>query len=207
MNPLTPTQRRAFLSLASRRQRSGTGSNLDFLRQRTAVFQWPDLNSVLAPIQWATIGAVATRHYMPERVTHDLDIVIAAEDARAAQAKLIQAGYKMRGPLSIGGSSWTAPDGTTLDVVEGREEWWPSAIRQAQANRDREGLPILPLPYLVLIKFQAGRVQDFADITRMLGQADELTLAKVREIFAEMSEEDRADLESMISLGRMEMQD
>ncbi|NCO34384.1 MAG: hypothetical protein AUJ92_11980 [Armatimonadetes bacterium CG2_30_59_28] len=207
MSTLTAAQRRVFISMASRRQKPGTGSSLDFLRTRTATFRWPDLSSALAPIPWATIGAVATRHYMPERMTHDLDIVIAVEDGRAAQEKLARAGYRLRGPLSIGGSTWTTPDGgTSIDVVEGRDDWWPAAIREAQENRDQQGLPILSLPYLVLMKFQSGRVQDFADITRMLGQADAPMLARVREVFAQRTPDERADLESMITLGKMEIQ-
>ena len=36
-----------------------------------------------------------------------------------------------------------------------------------------DGLPIIDLPYLVLMKLSASRTQDLADISRMLGLADE----------------------------------
>ena len=55
------------------------------------------------------------------------------------------------------------------------------------------------------MKFQAGRVQDLADITRMLGQAGEETLASVRELFRRVLPEAHEDLESLIELGRLEM--
>ena len=205
MNTLSSAERRIFLSLARKRQKPGTGSSQEFLSQRTAHFRWPDLHALLAPVQWATIGAVATRHYMPERVTHVLDIVVAAADAPAVRERLAEAGYQFRGALRIGRFSWLMPEGIPLDVLEGREQWCPEAIREAQTNRDAQGLPILPLPYLVLIKFQSGRVQDLADIARMLGQADEATLARTREPFANKTVADREDLESLIALGRREM--
>ena len=65
---------------------------------------------------------------------------------------------------------------------------------------------MLPLPYLVIMKFQAGRVQDLADITRMLGLASEEALSATRRLFAQYSPSDLEDLESFILLGRMEIQ-
>ncbi len=167
---------------------------------------WPDLTSVLSPIRWAVVGAVATRLYMPERMTQDLDIVIQTVDGSQARQKLAAAGFVYRGELSIGGSSWTAPNGELIDILEGDDVWWTEAIADAQSNRDAQGLPVVPLPYLVLIKFQAGRVQDIADVTRMLGQAGEATLDAVRVLFAQHVLEDMQDLESLIELGRLELQ-
>ena len=167
---------------------------------------WPDLTSILSPIRWAVVGAVATRLYMPERMTQDLDIVIQTVDGSQARQKLAAAGFVYRGELSIGGSSWTAPNGELIDILEGDDVWWTEAIADAQSNRDAQGLPVIPLPYLVLIKFQAGRVQDIADVTRMLGQAGEATLDAVRVLFAQHVLEDMQDLESLIELGRLELQ-
>lgn len=92
-------------------------------------------------------------------------------------------------------------------MIEGREAWWQDAIVQAQTNRDAQGLPILPLPYLVLMKFQSGRVQDIADVTRMLGQANKNALEAVRALFKEFAPGDRDDLESLITLGKLETGD
>ncbi len=167
---------------------------------------WPDLTSILSPIQWAVVGAVATRLYMPERMTQDLDIVIRTVDGSQVRRKLAEAGFTYRGELSIGGSSWTTPNGESIDILEGADIWWTEAIADAQANRDGQGLPIIPLPYLVLIKLRAGRVQDIADVTRMLGQAGEATLDAVRMLFAQHVPEDMQDLESLIELGRLELQ-
>lgn len=59
--------------------------------------KWFDLNKVLTDIKWAVIGAVATRHYMPERVTKDLGIIIVAADAPELAKQLKKAGVHLSG--------------------------------------------------------------------------------------------------------------
>lgn len=168
---------------------------------------WTDLAPILSPIYWTVVRAVATRLYMPERVTQDLDVAVRAEDASKVREKLAAGGFVYQGELSIGGSNWVSPDGNAIDVIEGHEPWWVEALAKSQVNRDAQGLPILPLPYLVLMKFQSGRVQDIADITRMLGQADNATLEAVRDLFKQYAPSDLPDLESLITLGRLEIDD
>lgn len=92
-----------------------------------------------------------------------------------------------------------------MDVLEVSVGWFHQALAEAERNRDAQGLPVLPLPYLALMKFQAGRVQDLADVTRMLGQADEETLDSVRRLFGQYSRDDLEDLESLIRLGQLEV--
>lgn len=167
---------------------------------------WPNLVATLAPLQFAVVGAVATRLYMPERLTQDIDIVIGVSDSAELRQKFLKAGFVHQGELTIGGSTWRAPDGKLVDVIEGHESWWLNAIAAAQNNRDAQGLPILPLTYLVLMKFRAGRLQDLADISRMLGQADEKDLAEVRALFDREAPSERGDLESIIQLGKLEYQ-
>lgn len=111
-----------------------------------------------------------------------------------------------RGELSVGGSAWKSPDGLSVDVFEGSESWWPRALAAAATSRDQQGLPILPLPYLVLTKLLAGRVQDVADVARMLGYAREETLAQVRMVITTHQADLLEDLESLIALGRLETQ-
>jgi hypothetical protein len=198
--------RRLLIDMARKRQRSGSGSGWMFLSERTTRMQFPDLTPILAPLHWAVVGAAAARLYMPERTTNDLDILIRAEDSGEARTKLTQAGARYQAELSIGGSSWILAEGFPLDVIECREEWAAAAITEAQTNRDAAGLPVLPLPFLILMKFQASRVQDIADITRMLGQASEEQLAEVRAVFLRWLPNESEDLESLISLGQLEMQ-
>jgi len=202
---LPKTIRRTLIDMALRRQRSGTGSARKFLTTRTTRLIWPDFTTILKPLPWAVVGAVATRLYMPERTTQDLDIIIRFEDRQKVSRKLKLAGFVYQGELNIGGTSWMTPNNKMVDVLEGKEAWLSSALAEAQTNRDAQGLPILPLPYLVLMKFQAGRIQDLSDITRMLGQVDEAQLNITRALFAEYHPQDIEDLESLIVLGQLEM--
>jgi len=165
---------------------------------------WPDLRQILGDIRWATIGGVATRHYMPERATVDLDILIAAEDARVARERLTQAGYQYLQELTVGGSTWRSPEGVEVDVLESSEPWVARALAAAEQNRDLQGLPILPLPYFVLMKFRSGRARDVADLAQMLGQAEADQLDEVRRVVAAFEPEALEDLESLITLGQME---
>lgn len=199
--------RKRLISLAKRQQRPGTGSSLTFLARRTTMAQFPDLQPVLGPVQWAVVGAAATRLYMPERVTQDLDIVIRSRDAKEVRQRLESEGFSYQGELSIGGSHWLSRDQKHLDVIECSEEWIDQALEEARTNRDAQGLPVLPLPYLVLMKFKSGRVQDLADATRMLGQADARMLDSTRRLFARTAPGDLEDVESLITLGQLEMKE
>ena len=197
-------KRRTLIEIAQRHQHPGAGSAPSFLAGRTTERAWTDLTPILSPILWVVVGAAATRLYMPERTTKVLEVAILVRDAQSARQKLTQAGFKYQGESSIGGTTWRAPNGQFIDVIEVREPWWTTALAQAQNNPDAQGLPILLLPHLVLMKFQAGRVQDLADISRMLGQADAHALDAVRELLRQYAPTDMADLESLITLGKME---
>jgi hypothetical protein len=199
-------RRRLLIDLARRRIRPGSGSHIQFLNKRTTTMKWLDLANVLSPVPFAVVGAVATRLYMPERVTQDLNIIISIHDVAAVHEKLIAAGFKKTGTLTIGGASWEASDGCQIDILEGKEEWWPGVIKTAQSNRDAQGFPIIPLPFLVLMKYHTSRLQDLADISRMLGQANAAILAEVRTLFAKYMPDEQDDLESLIQLGQLEFQ-
>ncbi len=173
--------------------------------ERTTLMQWPNLTPILAPIPWAVVGATATRLYMPERMTRDFNIAVAAANAHLVRNKLRAAGYRFLAELSIGGARWQMADGLLIDVIEGHESWWDEALVAAQNNRDAQDLPILPLPYLVLMKFNASRTVDLGDITRMLGLASAADLDGVRVLFRQHAPDDLADLESLIALGKLEI--
>ncbi|MCS7179021.1 MAG: hypothetical protein RML46_11185 [Anaerolineae bacterium] len=96
---LTPAQRRRVLiERCRRRARPGTGSGAAFLQERTALDLWPDLRSLLEGIPWTIAGAMATHAYMPERATHDLDILIRREDSERVRERLEAAGYRWVSP-------------------------------------------------------------------------------------------------------------
>lgn len=56
------------------------------------------------------------------------------------------------------------------------------------------------------MKLTAQRVQDWADVSRMLGWASDAELDRVRAVVARYSREDTEDLESLIFPGRKEQE-
>lgn len=202
---LTPRQaRRLLIEMSLRKQRPGTGSSIEFLRRRTAMNPWPDLRDMLKGIRWCVVDGVATRAYMPERGTKDLDILVANEDGPEAIARLRQAGFTVVSELAVPGWVLRSPDGVEVDVLFGNDPWLPGALQELRA--DPAGYPVLALSYLVLMKLLAMRAQDLAHITRMLGLAAEADLDKVRAAVARYSPEDSEDLEAMIFLGKRELE-
>ena len=166
---------------------------------------WPDLRPVLTGIPWAVVGGVATRAYMPERATKDLDILIRLQDEVEVQARLAAAGYKIVSRLAVPGFLVRAPDGAEIDVILGNYPWLSEAL--AQVRHDPAGYPVLDLPYLVIMKMMSSRGRDVGDVTTMLGLASDGELDRMRRVVARYAPDDLSDLESLIYLGRFEMQD
>ena len=160
------------------------------------------LADIFKETPFVVVGGVATRLYMPERMTLDIDILVSAADRELCEKELLEAGCKKQGDLAIGGATWTLPDGTELDMIVVDTPWAQKAL--AHSVVDESGVPTISLPYLVVMKLYSGRVQDIADITRMLGAADEDQLQQVRQVVAEYMPDALEDIESMIILGKME---
>jgi len=202
---LTPRQMRRFMiDMVKRRIKPGTGSSHEFMRRRTAMNPWPDLRPILAGIDWAIIGGVATRAYMPERMTKDLDIVVHHADGEETIKQLEQAGYRIVSRLAIPEYLMLAPDGKELDVIFGDYPWLKEALKNP--GQDPAGYPVVKLPYLIILKMTAQRPQDWADVSRMLGWASESELDKVRAVAKNYIPEDMEDLESLIFIGRKEQE-
>jgi hypothetical protein len=201
---LTPAQRRRFMiDFCLRRIQPGTGSAAEFLRRRTAMNLWPDLRPVLKGIPWTIAGGVATRAYMPERSTKDLDILVRRQDGGEVRKRLQEAGFRYVSSLAVPGFLVQSPEGIDVDVILGDSPWLDEAL--AHPQQDAAGYPVLDLPYLVLMKMTSSRIQDTADITRMLGLASDEELARVREVVTRYAPEETEDLESLIYLGQVEM--
>ncbi|MDE0140116.1 MAG: hypothetical protein OXI80_07940 [Caldilineaceae bacterium] len=173
------------------------------MRERSALYAWPDLRATLKGIRWAVVGAVATRAYMPERMTCGFDILVHHHDGDAALARLNDAGFEVASELSIPGFMLNAPDGTEIDLLLIPFEWLDEALQPDQT--DAAGYPVLGLPYLVLMKMETSRPQDLGDLSRMLGLADEDDLTQVRAAVIRHMPDAAEDLESLIYLGRLEM--
>jgi hypothetical protein len=202
---LTSAQKRRFiLDLTLRRVKPGTGSAHEFLRRRTAMKYWPDLRPILQDISWVIVGGVATRAYMPERETKDLDILVHEEDGEEALDCLRAAGYRVISRLAVPGYLLRSPEGIEVDIIFGRYTWLREAL--AKLRQDKADYPVLDLPYLVLMKAISFRSIDYGDISRMLGLASEEDLARVRQTVARYAPDIVDDVESMIYLGQLEMQ-
>jgi len=200
---LTPRQKRRFMiDMVKRRIRPGAGSAGEFLQRRTAMIPWPDLREILKGLPWVLIGGVATRAYMAERMTKDMDVLVHHADADEVMARLKQAGYRVASNLAVPGFLLYSPEGIEVDVLFGKYPWLREAL--AHPEHDLAGYPVIALPYLVLMKLTAQRAQDFADVSRMLGWASDTNLDKVRGLVSRYSPEDLDDLESLIYLGRLE---
>jgi hypothetical protein len=90
---------------------------------------------------------------------------------------LIKANSQKIAELSSTGSQWQLEDGTSLDVLEGNAPRLKVAIQNP--NYAPNGLPVIKLTYLILMKLKSGRSQDLADISRMVGGATEFQLDRV----------------------------
>jgi hypothetical protein len=202
---LTPRQKRRFMiDMLKRRVKPGTGSSHEFMRRRTAMNPWPDLRPILQGIDWVIIGGVATRAYMPERMTKDLDVLVHKDDGNEAISRLKKAGYSTKSRLAIPGYLMVSPEGVEVDVLFGGYPWLKEAL--THPSEDPAGYPVLGMPYLVLMKLTAQRAQDWADASRILGWASDANLDEVRKVVAKYSPEDGEDLESLIFLGRKEQE-
>jgi hypothetical protein len=202
---LTPRQiRRIMIDMAMRKGKPGTGSSHEFMRRRTAMNPWPDLRPILRGIEWAIVGGVATRAYMPERMTKDLDIVVHQADGKAVIRRLEEAGYRIASRLAVPGYLLVSPDGIELDVLFGNYPWLKDAL--ADPGKDAAGYPVIKLPYLVLLKMEAQRVRDLGDLGTMLGWASDADLDKVRDVIKRYAPEEVDDLESLIFIGKREQE-
>ncbi|MBM3946076.1 MAG: hypothetical protein FJ315_01585 [SAR202 cluster bacterium] len=54
-----------------------------------------DITEVLGAIRWAVVGGVATRRYMPEKATQDLDVVVRKQDATQARRGRVSPAWRV----------------------------------------------------------------------------------------------------------------
>ena len=195
-------KRQQFIALVRKYVKPGAGSSVEFLNKRTWSYPVTKLNDIIKQAPFLVVGGVATRLYMPERMTLDLATAIRAKDAELIYQDLEKAQGQKIGELSIPGTQWKLQDETYLDVLEIEDNWIREALNNP--NYAPDGLPIIDLPYLVLMKLIAGRSQDLADISRMLGGANNLQLQKVKTVIKQYLPSASEDLESLMILGQLE---
>lgn len=164
---------------------------------------WPDLRPLLAGIPWVIAGAVATRAYMPERMTQDLDILVHRRDCQRVWQRFQSAGYTVASQLDAPYFVAHSPSGIEIDVICADFPWLKEAL--ANPQQDSANYPVLDLPYLILMKLMANRTIDIGDMTRMLGLASAEQIEQIEAIVTRYSPQDSEDLQALILLGKLEM--
>jgi hypothetical protein len=105
--------------------------------------------------------------------------------------------------LALSGETWTFPDLPPLDLLWTDAQWASEAVMQARP--DANGIRVVPLAHLVLMKIDASRGVDQGDLSRMLGLADEAALDAVRKTVARRMPDACEALEAYIEIGRIEV--
>lgn len=156
----------------------------------------------LLSVPFAIIGGQATKAYMPPRTTLDWNLLVHTDDLAQARSDLERAGSQSFAALTIPGFSCRLADGNALDVIASDAPWVATAL--ARPNRDQSGQPVLALPFLVLMKLTSARVQDLADVSRMLACASPAAVADCQTTIAAHLPDALDDLQSLLDLGRLE---
>ncbi|WP_228024963.1 nucleotidyltransferase family protein [cf. Phormidesmis sp. LEGE 11477] len=131
-------------------------------------------------LRYVVVGGVASAHYQPARFTEDIDLMVLAEDATAVEHALQLAGWSQLGIISFGGSSWQSAEGELIDLLHAPEQSWVTAALDAPI-KTLEGLQIIDLPYLIILKLSATRAVDIGDIVSMLQHAAEDETVRIRQ--------------------------
>lgn len=163
---------------------------------------WAILIDKLRPLDYAVAGGLAVGVYSPERATQDLDLVMVTRSQM--EKRLHELGYTQVGKLSIGGSTWRLPDGREIDVIDISNRPWAEKALQEALTTTFHGFSVLPLPYLVLMKLEASRIQDIADIGRMLKYADSELRQHVRSLVTTFNPRDLEDYDQIVLLADLE---
>ncbi len=163
----------------------------------------PDLGTILGRIPWLLIGGIALRAYMPERTTLDVDIMIHVHDEAQAKVAFQSAGYTITGPPTIGVfTAHPCDGGPPIDVLTSTALWLTDA--QEHPTPDPAGLPTMPRRYLLLLKLQAGRTQDLADVQRLLRGTSSAERTEMRAIVARYAADLVEDYDALVTLADLE---
>ncbi|MDQ2681733.1 MAG: nucleotidyltransferase family protein [Candidatus Eremiobacteraeota bacterium] len=205
-------RRRFYLDRSLRKTPIGAGSDLEALMRIPPKAISVPLGDILRGIPWCVIGGVATRAYMPERATKDIDVLIAHADAAKSEAALEAAGWTRgrelffpNASLGLYGSAWNNA-GAQLDMLSSAQPWVSEALRAP--HYDETGLRVIPLAYLVLMKIDSARTIDQGDLGRMLGRVSNAELEQIANVIMKFSFDPQAadDVRQYAQIGRWELQ-
>jgi len=203
-------RRRFYLERGLRKQPIGAGSDLVFLMAlpRTKLPMKPE--ELFGDLPAMIVGGVATRAYAPERVTKDIDLMVEHDRFVEAIQRLRVEKFEKKNDLffpnaSLGlyGESWTK-ENLEIDILSSPQEWCKLAFRIRVD--DQTGARVIPLPYLVLMKFDSARGIDQGDLTRMLGPLDDEKIEQIIKVVERHSGDPTFanDVRQYAQLGRWE---
>jgi hypothetical protein len=152
------------------------------------------------PGNYLLVGGHACSLYREPRYTKDIDILVNKADVDLFHDFILSNGGQHLNDLTIGGKSYLYKD-QELDILECRERWSTKAFSTPVLHND---IKVISLPFLVLMKLKASRVQDLADISKMLGQASASQQAQVISAVKRYQPSDLEDVESLLQLGILE---
>lgn len=118
-----------------------------------------------AGIPFAVAGGFAVIEHGYERFTKDVHLLVYAADLGRAIEALRAAGFHGR-RTPIGAKLRDETAGVDVDLLGTASHGDEQAL--ARARRARGLLPVIPLAHLVLMKVEAGRSQDDADVVELL---------------------------------------
>ncbi len=158
-----------MMVIEHRPKRSGPRSGPDVLEAASAVSEQviqaaQDASRQLEAlgIPHALIGGLAVSAHGAPRATKDVDFLVNEKDAFAGTAIL---SFKQGVPIAVRGVviDYLTPEGSP------HAELLRRGLVEAQPS---EGIPVIPLEPLVVMKLQAGRRRDLDDVQRLLEPAD-----------------------------------
>lgn len=146
---------------------------------------------------------------MAPRTTADLDVAVVVRDLERAEAALTACGYERLGDLNmrldpqLTGSRWRTPAGEYVDLIGIGHRWAAAAIAEAEVA-PWQGLPVMPMPYLVVMKLISSRAVDTADLQRVLGAASHQQWLTVRDLVSRLWPQDLDDVDALRQIGLRE---
>ena len=159
-------------------------------RLNTMLLSAETLKSLLPKeLRYVIVSGIASAHYQPARFTEDIDLMILAAESATVEQALFQAGWSQLGVISFGGSSWQSANGELIDLLHAPNQSWV-AIALDSPIKTSEGLQIIDLPYLLILKLSATRAVDISDIVGMLQHASDDEKQRIRQVI----ETHRSDL-------------
>lgn len=118
-----------------------------------------------AKVPFAVAGGFAVIEHGYERFTKDVDLLVRAGDLIRAMDTLRAAGFRGE-RTSIGARMRDERTNVIVDLVGTAFDADERAI--ARSRRARQRLPVIPMEHLILMKLEAGRSQDDADVIALL---------------------------------------